>query len=149
MGRDMSRLTLYTVEGFISLLLFVVSTLAYADKPLAPESIPGIKTVNASQTIELILNVPKLIVVDARLPEEYLKGHIENSISLVDSAINKETLAQIIDNKETPVLFYCNGPRCLRSSHAAQKAQLQGYTNIYWFRDGWDAWIKQELPVAH
>ena len=134
---------------FTLVVLLAAVPMAWAEKPIAPDSLPGVTTVNAKQTIALILNSPELVVVDARLPEEFQKGHIEDAISLVDSAVNEVILEQTLSNKNTPVLFYCNGPRCLRSSRAAQKAQKHGYTNIYWFRNGWVDWIKSDLPVSY
>lgn len=133
---------------FLLIALFA-APVVWADKPLAPESITGVTTVSTEQSIEMILNNPELVVVDARLKEEYQKGHIEDAIHLVDSAVNGERLTQILAQKDTPVLFYCNGPRCLRSSRAAQKALKHGYTNIYWYREGWAGWLNNELPIAH
>jgi rhodanese-related sulfurtransferase len=130
------------------LLLLAPISSARAEKPLAPESMAGVTTVNAEQSIELILSNPELVVVDARLPEEFQKGHIEGAIHLVDHAVNEVSLAQILARKDSPVLFYCNGPRCLRSSRAAQEAMDHGYSQIYWFRDGWASWLEKELPVV-
>lgn len=134
---------------FTLILMLCVTPLVWADRPVAPNSISGIKTVTTDQSIELILNDPELIVIDARLIEEYQKGHIEGAVNLVDSDVSKERLAKILPDKATPILIYCNGPRCLRSSRAAKKALKHGYTNIYWFRDGWADWMKNELPIAH
>lgn len=131
------------------LLMFCVVPIVWADKPVAPDSISGITTVTTDQSIKLILNDPELIVIDARLIEEYRKGHIEGAVHLVDRDVTKTRLAKILPNSATPVLFYCNGPRCLRSSRAAKKAQKHGYSRIYWYRDGWADWIKNELPIAH
>jgi len=143
-----SALTWGLRQKFLLLLLAVLAmSPAWAEKPTAPNSINGVVTVNADKTIELILNTPELIVIDARHPEEFHKGHIEDAIQLVDTAVNKKSLAQIVKTKTTPLLFYCNGPRCLRSSRAAKKALKYGYTNIYWFRGGWSEWMAKELPV--
>lgn len=134
---------------FTLILMLCITPMVWADKPVAPNSISGITTVTTDQSIELILNSPELIVIDARLIEEYQKGHIEGAVNLVDSDVTKESLANILPDKATPMLIYCNGPRCLRSSRAAIKALKHGYNNIYWFRDGWADWIKNELPIAH
>lgn len=147
--------TSWTLAGNIQqrlltlLLMLFVAPLVWADKPIAPDSISGITTVTMDQSIELILNNPELVIIDARLLEEYQKGHIEGAVHLVDSDVTKESLAQILPDKVTPMLIYCNGPRCLRSSRAAKKALEHGYSNIYWFRDGWADWLNNELPIAH
>lgn len=129
-------------------LLLLWSVMAMAEKPTAPHEIDGAKNLTAEQVIELILNNQELVVIDARKQEEYSKGHIENAISLLDTGMTEKALAKHVSNKQTPVLFYCNGERCLRSTHAARKALRWGYTRVYWFRGGWVEWQKKNLPVS-
>lgn len=121
---------------------------AFAVKPVAPDSIPGTILVNAEQAVEIILANPKLVVIDARHSEEYNKGHIEGAINLLDSDLTPEILARHAASKDTPLLIYCNGARCLRSSNAAKKAVAWGYKKIYWFRGGWNEWIEKKLPIT-
>lgn len=129
-------------------LLLLCSTAALADKPIAPEHIPGATDLKAEQIIELILNTPQLVIIDARKEDEFAKGHIEKAISLLDTKMTEATLAAHVPEKDTPILFYCNGERCLRSSNAAHKALSWGYQTIYWFRGGWVEWRDKNLPVA-
>jgi len=119
-----------------------------ADKPVAPESIPGAQRVTAEQVIELITANASLVIIDARRAEEHAKGHIEGSISLLDTDMTPQLLARYLATPDTPVLFYCNGERCKRSGHAANKAVAWGYRRVYWFRGGWREWTAKELPVA-
>ena len=128
------------------LLLFTIS--AQAEKPTAPEHIEGATNLSAEQVVDLILATPNLMIIDARKQEEYAKGHIENAISLLDTAMSEEALAQHVDTKQTPVLFYCNGKRCMRSTNAAKKALSWGYSQVYWFRGGWGEWREKQLPVS-
>ncbi|MCW9087981.1 MAG: rhodanese-like domain-containing protein [Gammaproteobacteria bacterium] len=136
-----------------ALILGVVLTLlippALAEKPTAPEEIDGITRLDAEGTVQLILNEPELVIIDARKREEYAKGHIEGAISLLNTTMDREKLAAHVATLQTPVLFYCNGARCLRSSNAAKKALSWGYNNLYWFRGGWVEWREKGLPVAH
>lgn len=128
------------------LLLFSIS--AQAEKPTAPQHIEGAINLSAEQVIDLILATPALVVIDARKQEEFIKGHIENAVSLLDTTMSEEALAQHVPDKATPLLFYCNGERCLRSSNAARKAIDWGYSKVYWFRGGWVEWREKQLPVA-
>lgn len=128
------------------LLLFSIS--AQAEKPTAPQHIEGAINLSAEQVIDLILATPVLVVIDARKQEEFTKGHIENAVSLLDTTMGEEALAQHVSDKATPLLFYCNGERCLRSSNAARKAIGWGYSKVYWFRGGWGEWREKQLPVA-
>jgi len=54
----------------------------------------------------------------------------------------------IVIDKNTPLLFYCNGVRCLRSSDSLTKAVGWGYTNLFWFRGGWKEWTEKRLPMV-
>ncbi len=128
--------------------LLLLSGTALADKPTAPQQIEGTTKLSAEQVVELILTTPELVVIDSRKQEEYAKGHIENAISLLDTTMSEEALAELVPSKSSPVLFYCNGARCIRSTNAVTKALSWGYSNIFWFRGGWVEWREQQLPVA-
>lgn len=132
----------------LALLLLSFCTTALAEKPVAPQSVPGTTRVGAEQVVELILSNPKLKVIDSRHSEEYAKGHIEGAISLLDSEMTPALLAKHVAGKDAPVLFYCNGERCLRSSNAARKAVAWGYAKVYWFRGGWQEWVEKKMPVT-
>ncbi len=129
-------------------LLLLFCAIAKAEKPTAPEQITGATNLKAEQVVDLILSTPALVVIDARKQEEFAKGHIEQAFSLLDTTMSEEVLAQHVPSKETPVLFYCNGKRCMRSTNAARKAIGWGYSNVYWFRGGWVEWREKQLPVA-
>lgn len=130
------------------LLLFLLAFQAGAAKPVAPESVPGTVTVTAEQTMDLMLTLSELLVIDSRRGDEYAKRHIDGAISLPDDDMTRESLLQVAPKQSTPLLFYCNGVHCLRSSQAAAKAISWGYQKVYWFRGGWLEWIEKSLPVA-
>ena len=130
------------------MLVMLVSMNAYAQKPVAPETLPGATAVNAEKTIELIMSVSNLQIIDSRKENEFQKGHIQGAVSLLDTAMTEDLLSMHVPDKNTPVLFYCNGVRCLRSSRAATKALEWGYTTVYWFRGGWSEWVKKGMPVS-
>lgn len=119
-----------------------------ADKPIAPDSVPGTTLVSAEQTVELILANPKLVIIDSRHAEEFAKGHIDGAVNLLDTDTSPETLAKHLASKDAPVLLYCNGERCLRSSNAAKIAVKAGYKKVYWFRGGWMEWLEKKMPIA-
>lgn len=130
------------------LLLMLVTPQVWADKPTAPLSIDGAAKVSAEEVVKLIYHAPELVIIDSRKDTEYAKGHIEGAVSLLDTQMTADTLAQFVTSKDTPVLFYCNGARCLRSSNAISKALEWGYRNLFWFRGGWVEWRDKKLPVA-
>lgn len=121
---------------------------AFADKPLAPAEIQGAVGLNAEAVVDLVTTRPDLIVVDSRRKDEYDKGHIEGAFNILDIEMTVANLAKIAKRKDTPLLFYCNGEHCMRSSNAAKSALQWGYSKVYWFRGGWQEWTDKNLPVA-
>lgn len=132
----------------LTLILLHLALPALADKPLAPDSVTGTTLVNAEQALELILANSKMAIIDSRHAEEYAKGHIEGAINLLDNDTSATSLARYIRHKNAPILLYCNGERCMRSSNAATIAVNAGYKNIYWFRGGWAEWVEKKMPIA-
>jgi rhodanese-related sulfurtransferase len=131
------------------LIILIGCTDLYAEtKPLAPSSIPGASVVSATETVELILSQPDLVIIDSRKQQEYTKGHIEGAVSILDTYMQEDDLQEIAPDRSAPILFYCNGIRCLRSSNAIKKAIDWGYTHLYWFRGGWKEWQENRLPIA-
>ena len=133
----------------IASLSFFIYTNSFADdKPFAPTSIEGVVILTAEAAIEIILDNPDMAIIDSRKKLEYVKGHIEGAVSLLDTEMTEHNLKYIVTNKESAILFYCNGVRCLRSSNAIVKAQDWGYSNIYWIRGGWKEWSEKRLPIV-
>ena len=117
------------------------------EKPFAPGDIPGAVTVSAEEVIKLIFSNPDLVVIDSRKNTEYLKGHIEGAVNILNTVLTVEQLDEIVKDKTSAVLFYCNGIRCMRSSDSVKKALSWGYSNVFWFRGGWDEWNDKRFPV--
>ena len=40
-----------------------------------------------------------------------------------------------------PVVFFCTGPHCWLSYNAALRAVALGYSEVYWYRGGIEAWV--------
>lgn len=117
------------------------------EKPTAPPSIPGAVTVTAEEVIKLILSNPEIVLIDSRKRTEYIKGHIEGAINLLNTGLSIDDLELAATDKTSAIVFYCNGPRCLRSSDSVKKAIAWGYSNIFWFRGGWKEWVDKKFPI--
>ena len=128
-------------------LAFFVSAQA-GDKPKVPDSIPGTTRISAEDVVDLVQKFDDLVIIDARVAKDRLGGYIEGSVSLPDTDTNPDTLAKVIPSKSTHVLFYCNGVHCGRSVKSAHVAVDAGYSNIFWFRGGWEEWMAKGMPVA-
>lgn len=113
---------------------------------VSPDRIPGTVKVDAEGLLDLVEKNLGLVIVDARIRQDRLQGYVEGSVSLPDVETTCESLARVIPGKATPVLFYCNGPKCGRSVRASRKALGCGYTRVYWFRGGFEEWKKKDYP---
>ncbi len=62
------------------------------------------------------------------------------------TALTQDALAEVFAS-DTPVVFYCNGHSCMRSSKTAEMAVEWGFTPKYYFRDGYPAWESGSFPI--
>ena len=132
---------------YVSVLFNIAINQAYAiDFQNAPPSIPGTTKVTAEGVLDLADRFLDLIIVDARIRADRKQGYIEGSISLPDVETDCKSLKVIIPNKNYPVLFYCNGVKCGRSVNSSRIALECGYSDIYWFRGGFEEWNSKNLP---
>lgn len=121
--------------------------IAGQESPESPQDMPGTTKVSAESLIELINQQPRTVIIDARITKDREQGYIESSLSLADVDTDCPQLAERIDDLQSPVLFYCNGPKCGRSANAARIALDCGYTQIYWFRGGYEEWRAKNYPA--
>jgi rhodanese-related sulfurtransferase len=133
---------------FIALGFVMLVPPALAEKADVQESVDGTTRVSAEEVIELLSNNPDLVIVDARKASDRAKGYIEGSIGLPDTETTQESLAANVPAKDSAVMFYCNGVKCGRSVKSAKNAVSWGYSNVYWFRGGWEEWTEKGYPVT-
>jgi rhodanese-related sulfurtransferase len=140
-----SRLRLYAA---VLICLFPVYPAAVANaapdlstpKVIVPEKIAGVTTVSAEQLIEQLTSEHPPILIDSRIRQDRDYGYIESSISLPDIETNCETLKQVAEDKNSHLLFYCNGIQCGRSVVAIKIARSCGYHHLSWFKGGFAEW---------
>lgn len=130
------------------LFLLSVAPVEANDKIVAPESIPGTVLVNAESVLDLVESLPALKIIDARMRQDRIHGFLEGSVSLPDIETDCKSLAKHIPKKSQAVLFYCNGPKCGRSAKSSVKALGCGYTQVYWFRGGFEEWKQKDYPFV-
>ncbi|MDO8704483.1 MAG: rhodanese-like domain-containing protein [Sulfuricaulis sp.] len=132
---------------FVTVMATSLAGLARAaDKVIAPDTIPGTTKVDAEGVLDVVEKIPHLVIIDARIRQDRVQGYIEGSVSLPDVDTSCESLKKIIPRKSSPVLFYCNGPKCGRSVSSSRHALACGYTQVYWFRGGFEEWKQKNYP---
>lgn len=121
---------------------------SFASDYLSPDEIEGSTKINAEALIQLALDNDDLVIIDSRIKADRRQGFIAGSISLPDTETNCTSLFRNIKNKHTTTVFYCNGPKCRRSDHAVEIAKQCNYTNIYWFRGGFEEWKAKNYLIS-
>ncbi|WP_435609468.1 PQQ-dependent catabolism-associated CXXCW motif protein [Pseudomonas knackmussii] len=59
----------------------------------------------------------------------------------------RDNLQRLTDgDAHRPLVFYCRSD-CWASWNAVRRAHALGYSNLYWYRDGIDAWEQAGLPL--
>ena len=110
-----------------------------------PENVPGAATVDATAAKKLFDQ--EAAFIDLRKENVWNSGRVPGAIWLdFKNAFNEGALSNEVD-KDEKVVFYCSGVRCPRSSKAATKALAWGYTDVYYFREGFPAWKKAGYPI--
>ncbi|OUS24783.1 hypothetical protein A9Q99_23605 [Gammaproteobacteria bacterium 45_16_T64] len=126
------------LQSVFSILLLTLSTMLFAADKISPETVTGATTVNASEAKALFDQ--GVLFVDVRKDKDWNAGRIPDALHLnVKTLFNAENLLKEI-KKTDPVVVYCNGPSCMRSSKAAKMTVEWGFTKVNYFRGGLPAW---------
>ena len=112
----------------------------------APQSLAVAITIDAENLIELYQSVPGLRIVDSRLREDYIQGHIESSVNLPLEQTDCASLAQLASGRDQAFVFYCNGVPADDSIEAIKIASACGYKRLFWFRGGFVEWEDKDYP---
>ena len=136
----MSILQRLGIFVFASLCAFALQA-----KDLSPSQVPGAVTLTTDQAHALFKQ--GVLFVDVRRDSDWEAGRIAGAEHLeLHKVLSEESLSKIV-GKGDPVVFYCNGPKCHRSSKASAKAVSWGFKKVYYYRDGFPAWQAANLPT--
>lgn len=113
-----------------------------------PLTIPGAKTVTTEQLKEMLGQDPKPVLVDALAAPDMIEGAEglgngvgEQRMFGKDRSMFPKALETLTGgDKARPIVFYCRSSSCWHSYNASLHAVGEGYSNVYWYRGGLDAW---------
>ncbi|MBD3317165.1 MAG: hypothetical protein GF344_15370 [Chitinivibrionales bacterium] len=78
------------------------------------------------------------VIIDVNRPADYQKAHVTGAVNFYDV----QTLADALpEDKSTPVIAYCGGPKCGAWIEAARFLTAQGYTNVKHYSAGIKGWL--------
>lgn len=121
-----------------------------------PEVLSGATIPTAPQVKKLMDQGVRLF--DVRPQAHYREAHIPGAINVTyqmnspkeveyDDTVDAFDISKLPKDKNTPMIFQCNGAECWYSYKAARYMLHRGYTKVYWFRTGLPAWKAAGYPV--
>ncbi|MFP1643359.1 rhodanese-like domain-containing protein [Pontitalea aquivivens] len=116
----------------------------------SPTVVPGATTVTAQEAFALFEQ--GVAFIDVRKASDFAAGRIPGAVHLdhpgntAPSNFTGESLGAVV-GKTDPVVIYCNGHSCLRSSEASTLAVGWGYSAVNYLRDGYPAWEAAGFPI--
>ena len=97
--------------------------------------------INYVKPLVKVPNPEGVKLIDSRpYKGKYMLGYIPTAISLPDSEFEKKT-DLLPKDKNTTLVFYCEGPECKLSHVSAKKAEKLGYKNVKVFPGGYPEWV--------
>lgn len=129
--------------------LFGFFLLLFSTTPIAkdsPTEVSGAQTVNVQQARDLWLQgVP---FIDPRSLMDWEAGRIPDALhmEMKKPIYNSDTVLEFIGSYDAPVVSYCNSFGCHRAADLAKDLVSWGFTKVYYFREGYPAWIRADNP---
>ena len=95
------------------------------------------------QKADLLRDLNKVIVVDARSTLEFDTIHVKGAVNIpVASKKFPEMVKKLRTQTSKPIVFYCNGRTCYKSYKATKAALKAGVKNVFAYDAGIFEWAK-------
>ncbi|MFJ3468511.1 PQQ-dependent catabolism-associated CXXCW motif protein [Pseudomonas sp. NPDC090201] len=130
-----------------------------------PDQIPGAQVIDTEQLQTLLKQSEKPLLIDVyrrqwlqgRFIEDESHANLPGSHWLANTGDGELSplwmeyftlnLRRLSDGRQDrPLVFYCRSD-CWLSWNAIKRASGLGYSHLYWYRDGLDAWLAAGLAV--
>lgn len=124
-----------------------------------PAQIPGVTTVSARQAACLIDTLgPDLLVAAVLRDKDVIPGSYDFAYASAKGSFDDRIQTVLVDDlkifndytrkDQRPVLVYCHHENCRLSYNAVLRMKASGYKNIYWLREGLQAWLAAGYPTG-
>jgi rhodanese-related sulfurtransferase len=91
----------------------------------------------------------KGLFLDARTPEEFIRGHIAGAKNLPWHGVEDHFFAATDEiTADTPIVTYCDGDACDLSGNLARFLLENGFTDVRVLVNGWALWQANKLPIS-
>ncbi len=123
-----------------------------------PLTIPGASVVKTRELAAMLAGPNPPILIDVLSGEGHVSlagavwiagaGRGENFADALQAQL-APLLAQLSGgDKSKPLAFFCASAECWLSYNTALRAVAAGYSRVYWYRGGIEAWTEAGLPTA-
>jgi PQQ-dependent catabolism-associated CXXCW motif protein len=122
-----------------------------------PLEAPGARTIVTDALRDLLASTPAPLLVDVAAGENHLTlkgalwlpdaGRGLHYFDPVQGALAERLSALTAGDKARAVVFFCVNALCWLSYNASLRAAALGYSRVYWFRGGIEAWRAAGLPT--
>jgi rhodanese-related sulfurtransferase len=123
---------------------FVPDSILFNSKTIVPDSISK-RSISLSQLRNMIA-VRSAVVIDARNPEAYEKGHVPSAINVPLLKMFDYISALSSLPTDTLIIVYCEGIDCELSSNLAASLKSMNFTRIFIYQAGIEGWQNAKLP---
>jgi rhodanese-related sulfurtransferase len=123
-----------------------------------PLTIPGARVARTSQLQAMLAAPGSPILIDVLSDEGHVTlpgaawisgiGRGANFLDPVQSLLTQLLARLAGGDKAKPMVFFCASSQCWLSYNAALRAVAAGYSSVYWYRGGVEAWTAAGLPTA-
>ena len=93
---------------------------------------------------DLTNDVAGIVVIDARTPDAYARGHVPGAINLPYRKIDASAISFL--SKDKVIVTYCDGVFCNASTKAAARLSALGF-KVKEMLDGMDGWKREGYPI--
>ena len=114
----------------VSIVAAMVFLLALSGCGAAEKEGSVYMNINAEKAKEMMDDLEKFVLLDARSEEEFFEGHIPGAIVIPHEEVSERAETEIPE-KDVPVFVYCRSGR--RSKIAAEALVSLGYSEVYEF----------------
>ncbi len=88
-----------------------------------------------------------ILIIDARLPEEFSAGHIPGAINVSFDLLGEHIQKILQESRDRILVTYCDGPPCDKSVVLATELKSLEFTTVYVYYDGLANWLENGNPL--
>jgi rhodanese-related sulfurtransferase len=126
--------------------LLLITLLFFSPLAVQAMSVPKGVTILTAPEVRAKVDNKQALLIHTLSRIEYEIQHIPHSFNVpVDEIAHS---SQMPTDKNTAIIFYCNGRACPYSRRAAKTAVEEGYTQVYWFREGILGWRQYQYEMV-